>query len=242
MIEGRPFSISPVDVCVAQKVSIVQIALHFDDGRCFPISGFPRYLHGDDKKRKRFLLYLLETEQLKQLLDLAMRVQQGRPSRWRPANRKAHREAWNGPSALRSPRPTNSLSQYGSFDYVFGKTKILFNMSELDGGQVPLQPKKSLDLFNLPQRRSAKDHQNKLSTSESSGGRPANLVSVDEHVTMGSPQRIRNHIRDRSNPEPAKTRRRRHSVDQQAAPSAIPTGSRRHSTRSSSRYDERHVD
>jgi hypothetical protein len=56
MIEGRQFSIGPVDVNVAQKVAIVEIALHFGDGQGFPISGFPRHLQGDETRRKLFLL------------------------------------------------------------------------------------------------------------------------------------------------------------------------------------------
>jgi hypothetical protein len=95
-----------------------------------------------------------------------MRLQQGRPSRWRPADRGAHREDWTGPSSTESDRPTNNLSQYGSPDYVFGKTTIPFNVSELpaqpiqgrraemDGGRAPLQPGTPVDRSNLPPQSS----------------------------------------------------------------------------------------
>ena len=56
MIEGRPFSIGPVDVNVVQKVAIVEIALHFGNGQAFPISGFPRHLQGYETRRKLVLL------------------------------------------------------------------------------------------------------------------------------------------------------------------------------------------
>jgi hypothetical protein len=56
MIEVRPFSIGPINVNVAQKVAIVEIALHFGDGQGFPISGFPRHLQGDETRRRLFLL------------------------------------------------------------------------------------------------------------------------------------------------------------------------------------------
>lgn len=94
-----------------------------------------------------------------------MRLQQGRPSRWRPANRGAHREDWTGPSSTESNRPTSNLSQYGSPDYVFGKTTIPFNVlelpdqpvrgrrAEMDGGRAPL-PKTLVDRSTLPPRSS----------------------------------------------------------------------------------------
>jgi hypothetical protein len=56
IIEGRPFSIGPVDVNVAQKVAIVEIALHFGDDQGFPISSFQRHLQCDESRRKLFLL------------------------------------------------------------------------------------------------------------------------------------------------------------------------------------------
>jgi hypothetical protein len=68
-----------------------------------------------------------------------MCLQQGRPSRWRPDDRDAHREAWTGPSSTESDRPTNNLSQYGKPDYVCGKTKIPFVMSELPDHPLPHQ-------------------------------------------------------------------------------------------------------
>jgi hypothetical protein len=94
-----------------------------------------------------------------------MRLQQGRPSRWRPADRGAHREDWTGPSSTESNRPTSNLSQYGSPDYVFGKTAIPFNVlelpdqpvrgrrAEMDGGRAPL-PRILVDRSNLPPRSS----------------------------------------------------------------------------------------
>jgi hypothetical protein len=94
-----------------------------------------------------------------------MRLQQGRPSRWRPADRGAHREDWTGPSSTKSNRPTSNLLQYGSPDYVFGKTTIPFNVlelpdqpvqgrrAEMDGGRAPL-PETRADRFILPPRSS----------------------------------------------------------------------------------------
>jgi hypothetical protein len=52
MIEERPFNIGPFDVTVAQKVAIVEIALHFGNVQSFPISGFPRHLQCDDTNGK----------------------------------------------------------------------------------------------------------------------------------------------------------------------------------------------
>jgi hypothetical protein len=64
MIEGRPFSIGPVDVIVAKNVPIVKISLHFGDGQGFPISGFPRPLQSDEKRRKLFLSRRVESHRL----------------------------------------------------------------------------------------------------------------------------------------------------------------------------------
>lgn len=61
MIEARPFSLGPIDVNLAQKVAIIEIALHFRDGQGFPISGFPRNLQGGETRGKLFPLYCLNS-------------------------------------------------------------------------------------------------------------------------------------------------------------------------------------
>jgi len=52
MIEERRFKIGLIDVNVAQRISIVEIALHFSEDRSFPISGFPRNLQHNETKRE----------------------------------------------------------------------------------------------------------------------------------------------------------------------------------------------
>ncbi len=95
-----------------------------------------------------------------------MHLQQGRPSRWRPADRAAHRKDWTDPSSMESNRPANTLLQYGSPNYVFGETTIPVNVSELpdqpvqgrraemDGGRASRLPNALVDRSNLPVRSS----------------------------------------------------------------------------------------
>jgi hypothetical protein len=52
MIEERRFNLGPIDVTVAQRIAIVEIALHFSKQHSFPISGFPRHLQHDETTRE----------------------------------------------------------------------------------------------------------------------------------------------------------------------------------------------
>jgi hypothetical protein len=58
MIEERRFNLGPIDVTVAQRVAIVEIALHFSKDHSFPISGFPRHLQDDKTKREIYSVVL----------------------------------------------------------------------------------------------------------------------------------------------------------------------------------------
>jgi hypothetical protein len=145
-----------------------------------------------------------------------MRLQQGRPSRWRPADRGAHREDWTGPSSTESNRPTSNLSQYGSPDYVFGRTKIPFNMlelpdqpvqgyrAEMDGGRAPhteTRPRRRNDSMS---EATTSRHQNRPSNSNRSGGRPTRAISIDEQATMRQLQPgVSSGVPDRSRTDPA---------------------------------------
>ena len=54
MIEEHRFDLGPINVTVAQRVAIVEIALHFSRNLSFPISGFPKHLQQDETKRERY--------------------------------------------------------------------------------------------------------------------------------------------------------------------------------------------
>jgi hypothetical protein len=58
MIEERRFKLGLIDVTVSQRISIVEIALHFSEDRSFPISGFPRHLQQNEIKREIFPILL----------------------------------------------------------------------------------------------------------------------------------------------------------------------------------------
>jgi hypothetical protein len=61
MIEERRFNLGPIDVTVAQRIAIVEIALHFSKGNSFPISGFPRHLQHDETKCEIYSVALAPT-------------------------------------------------------------------------------------------------------------------------------------------------------------------------------------
>lgn len=154
-----------------------------------------------------------------------MRLQQGRPSRWRPADRGAHREGWAGPSLTKSARPTSNLSQYGHPDYVFGQTKIPFNVAELpdqpvrvrraemDVRRATRQPQSLIDRSDLPQRSSknvrhpsvSEDYDSVDGAHKVSGARtktPPGLrrVSISEAATSYRPRRLSSPNRSGSRP------------------------------------------
>lgn len=142
-----------------------------------------------------------------------MRLQQDQPSRWRPADREVHRQNWTGPSSTRSKRPTCNLSQYASPDYVFGETKISFNVSELpdqpirgfraemDGGRRAFrEPEPSVGRSALHPRRSTNGQH------ASARGRQYPSVEASK-IDRGFGTEVRQHRRDDSMSEVTASRR-----------------------------------